>query len=84
MDNTEGQLTPEPAELLGCPAGKGGNGCHVLCTEQLQAEPPAEAYRVFHPGTAAGEEAPLHHPVRMGQHGVVTPDFAQLLRCGRT
>lgn len=23
MDNTEGQLTPEPAELPGCPAGKG-------------------------------------------------------------
>lgn len=75
VDNKEGQLAPEPAESPGPSACKGGDGCHILCTEQLQAKPPAEAHRILHPGTETGEETSFHHTVRLGglQPGCAPP-----------
>lgn len=42
----------------------GSHGSYILCTQQLQAHPSVEAHRVIYPGTAAGEEVAIHHPVR--------------------
>lgn len=42
----------------------GSHGSYILCAQQLQAHPSAEAHRVVYSGPAAGEEASIHHPVR--------------------
>lgn len=79
--------TSSTSKRLLVPSLQGGHGCHVLGTEQLQAKPPAEAHRILHSGTEAGEETSFHHTVKLGwsaaaRCGAGTPDFAHLPKTG--